>query len=168
MFRKVCKLIITIIITFFVTQNLSLDFVKTSHFNIITVNTVFTVFLFTSLYILLGFLNERIIQFFQEAGAMKNVYKNIERGIGSSLISIIFSLINLIVVDTIKDLDIIVNFMYGLELLFLIITIYYFLKTMKNLKIIINSINIEREHIKDMENADKEAYEIINSVKENK
>ena len=168
MFRKVCKLIITIIITFFVTQNLSLDFVKTSHFNIITVNTVFTVFLFTSLYILLGFLNERIIQFFQEAGAMKNVYKNIERGIGSSLISIIFSLINLIVVDTIKGSDIIVNFMYGLELLFLIITVYYSLKNLINLKVIINSINIEREHIKDMENADKEAYEIINSVKENK
>lgn len=166
--RKVCKFIITIIITFFVTQKLSLDFVKTSHFNIITVNTVFTVFLFTSLYILLGFLNERIIQFFQEAGAMKNVYKNIESGIDSSLISIIFSLINLIVVDTIKDSDIIVNFMYGLELLFLIITIYYFIKNLKNLKVIINSINIEREHIKDMENADKEAYEIINSVKENK
>ena len=166
--KKVCKLIITIIITFFVTQKLSLDFVKTSHFNIITVNTVFIGFLFTSLYILLGFLNERIIQFFQEAGAMKNVYKNIESGIGSSLISIIFSLINLIVVDTIKNFDIIVNFMYGLELLFLIITIYYFIKNLKNLKVIINSINIEREHIKDMENADKEAYEIINSVKENK
>ena len=166
--KKVCKLIITIIITFFVTQKLSLDFVKTSHFNIIIVNTVFIGFLFTSLYILLGFLNERIIQFFQEAGAMKNVYKNIESGIGSSLISIIFSLINLIVVDTIKNFDIIVNFMYGLELLFLIITIYYFIKNLKNLKVIINSINIEREHIKDMENADKEAYEIINSVKENK
>lgn len=166
--KKVCKLIITIIITFFVTQKLSLDFVKTSHFNIIIVNTVFTGFLFTSLYILLGLLNERIIQFFQEAGAMKNVYKNIESGIGSSFISIIFSLINLIVVDTIKDSDIIVNFMYGLELLFLIITIYYFIKNLKNLKVIINSINIEREHIKDMENADKEAYEIINSVKENK
>lgn len=168
MFRKVCKFIITIIITFFVTQKLSLYFVKTSHFNIITVNTVFTVFLFTSLYILLGFLNERILQFFQEAGVMKNVYKNIESGIGSSLISIIFSLINLIVVDTIKDLDIIVNFMYGLELLFLIITIYYSLKNLINLKVIINSINIEREHKKDMENADKEADEIINSVKENK
>ena len=71
-------------------------------------------------------------------------------------------------VDTINDLDIIVKFMYGLELLFLIITIYYFIKNLKNLKVIINSINIEREHIKDMENADKEAYEIINSVKENK
>lgn len=166
--RKVCKLIITIIITFFATQKLSLYFVKTSHFNIITINTVFIEFLFTSLYILLGFLNERIIQFFQEAGVMKNVYKNIESEIGSSFISIIFSLINLIVVDTINDLDIIVKFMYGLELLFLIITIYYFIKNLKNLKVIINSINIEREHIKDMENADKEAYEIINSVKENK
>lgn len=163
--RKVCKLIITIIITFFATQKLSLYFVKTSHFNIITINTVFIGFLFTSLYILLGLLNERIIQFFQEAGAMKNVYKNIESGIGSSFISIIFSLINLIVVDTIKDSDIIVNFMYGLELLFLIITIYYFIKNLKNLKVIINSINIGREHRKDMENADKEADEIINSVK---
>ena len=71
--RKVCKLIITIIITFIATQKLSLYFVKTSHFNIITINTVFIEFLFTSLYILLGFLNERIIQFFQEAGVMKNV-----------------------------------------------------------------------------------------------
>jgi len=56
---KIIKMVFIVIMTLIISQFIDVSVVKNNHFNMITVNAVFIGFLFTSLSILLGFLNER-------------------------------------------------------------------------------------------------------------
>ena len=149
--------IITIIISFI----LKLDFIKDSHFDLITVNSVLIGFLFTSLSILLGFLNEKIIQFFEKAGALRKVYQNIEDGICFSLLSIAVSIINLTIVEKYVLNKIVINFLYALEINFLIITLILLFITINNLKIIIESIKFNKFKSDKQKNAEEEFNELF-------
>ena len=78
---KIIKMVFIVIMTLIISQFIDVSVVKNNHFNMITVNAVFIGFLFTSLSILLGFLNEKVVRFFEKAGALKVVYSSIEKGL---------------------------------------------------------------------------------------
>lgn len=160
------KLIMVFIVTIIGSQFLGVNFVKDNHFNIITINSVLIGFLFTSLSILLGFLDKRIIKYFQQAGALKDVYSNIEKGIVYSFISIAISLINLIVVEEIIVNKFVIKSMYGFEIIFLLLTLISLLKTLKNIKILIDSIKIDNIKEVKEENLNKEASSILAEYKQ--
>lgn len=61
--------------------------------NIITINSVFAGFMFTSLSILIGVLSSDTIKRLEKASLMEEIYKNIFCGIYCSLLSIVFSLV---------------------------------------------------------------------------
>lgn len=158
---KIIKIILIGIITLVTSQFFQVSVVKTNHFNLITANSVFIGFLFTSLSILLGFLNEKVVRFFEKAGALKQVYSSIEKGIICSLLSVILSFINLIITEKYISNEKVINSLYGFEIVFLIITLYYLFKTLYNLKIIVDSIKITRQKEDEEEKANEELQEII-------
>ncbi|RXI38742.1 hypothetical protein DP129_11020 [Clostridium tetani] len=159
--KSIRKIIILIIIPIAMSFFLKLDFVEDNHFNLITVNAVFIGFLFTSLSIMLGFLNESIIQFFEKAGVLKKVYNNIEKGIFYSIISVVLSLINLTISEKYISDQTIINLLYSTELFFLIATIYCLLYTIKDLKIVVDSIRISKVKKAEKEKADSELDNIL-------
>ena len=53
------------------------------------------------------------------------------------------------------------NSLYGFEIVFLIITVYYLFKTLYNLKVIVDSIKITRQKEDEEEKANEELQEII-------
>jgi len=141
---KIIKMVFIVIMTLIISQFIDVSVVKNNHFNMITVNAVFIGFLFTSLSILLGFLNEKVVRFFEKAWALKVVYASIEKGIVCSLLSVILSFINLVITEKYILNDKVINSLYGFEITFLIITTYYLFKTLYNLKVIVDSIKITR------------------------
>lgn len=165
---KVIKFIVLVVITAIVSRFFELSFVKEAHFDLITVNSVLIGFLFTSLSILLGFLNETIVKFFEEAGALKDVYKSIEKGIEYSLFSIIMSFVNLMIVEKYIQLNIILKYFYGLEINFIIVALYFLFKTLYYVKIIVNSINVSKKKESDEEKANKKLKDTIEKYSSNK
>lgn len=161
---KFVKIGIMLGITCISSQFMQIDFVKSNHFNLITINSVFIGFLFTSLSILLGFLNESIVQLFEEAGTLKNVYLSIENGISCSLCSIVISLLNILFSEKYILNKIVINSLYGFEIMFIGISIYYLFFTLKNLKIVVNSINIDRKNRRKEDEADKEVEDLIKNI----
>lgn len=159
---KYIKIILICLITIIISQFIDVSVVKNNHFNMITVNAVFIGFLFTSLSILLGFLSEKVVRFFEESGSMKKVYYNLEMGILYSISSVILSIINLTIVESYCSNSIIIKSFYGLEIMFLVITVYLLLKTLFNLKIIIDSIKINKQRYEEEKRANEELREIIN------
>ena len=109
-----------IIMSVFTSLIADVGFVKDNHFNLITVNSVLIGFLFTTFSILLGFLDEKIIQIFEEAGALKKVYSNLILGIKYSLVSIVISMLNMTLFEKYISNKVLINIIYSLELMFLI------------------------------------------------
>ncbi|OOL98995.1 hypothetical protein CLACE_04910 [Clostridium acetobutylicum] len=140
---------------------LKIDFVKSNHFNLITVNSVFIGFLFTSLSILMGFLNESIVQLFEEANALKKVYDNIQKGILFSLGSICISIVNLTIIEKYVSNTTVIKSFYSLELSLLLITLYFLFITIQDLKVIVDSIRIEKLKIKKNNEANKELESLL-------
>ncbi|EGO87444.1 hypothetical protein G8S49_01610 [Clostridium botulinum C] len=140
----------------------NVESIKVNHFNLITANSVLTGFLLTSLSMLLGFLNETIIQFFEEAGALKRVYDNIENGIVYSLGSITMSIINVIISEKYITNKIVINYLYSLEIMLLVITLYYLFITIKNLRIIVDSIKLDRMKKRNQKDVNKDLDKLLN------
>ena len=140
-------------------------FVQDNHFNLITVNSVIIGFLFTTLSILLGFLNEKIIMLFEKAGSLKEVYENIEYGIIYSLLSSIISFINLIFIEEYVKNQNILNIMYSIELALMIFSLMKLLYTIKDLKVLIDSIRIDKKKDEERKKADEKVNEIIRNNK---
>ncbi|OSA69912.1 hypothetical protein [Clostridium botulinum] len=149
------RYIVVLLINTIATLLINVDAIKDNHFNLITANSVLTGFLLTSLSMLLGFLNEEIIQFFEEAGALKKVYNNIEQGIKYSLGSITMSIINLVISEKYITNKIMINYLYSLEILLLVITLYYLFSTVKNLRILVDSIKLDRMKKRNQRKANK-------------
>lgn len=155
------KVTLIFVITVVLSQIVEISFIEENHFNLITVNSVFIGFLFTSLSILLGFLNEKIVQFFEKAGALQDVYRSIENGISYSLFSILLSFINLMFSEKFLKQKMVLNSLYGFEITFIIIALYFLFRTLYYLKIIINSIQIDKKKETETEKADKELKDVI-------
>lgn len=113
------------------------------HFDLITVNSIFSGFLFSSLSLIVGLNDSKLINNLEKAGFMNNIYFNILFGISCSLISIALSLIMVFI----KKIQV-VYFLHkilipGSELLTLIMTIIIFTKSVIDVKFIIKSVRKE-------------------------
>lgn len=124
------------------------DIIAENQFNIITVNTVFAGFLFTSLGIVAGFSDNASIRKFERIDTMDNIYNNILKGIIFSIVSIVIGLI-IVVINfeyIIKDVfiyNILKSTGYIFELFSLIITIIYFCLSVKHTFFAISVVRLE-------------------------
>lgn len=118
-------------------KGLDLELISENQFNIITVNTVFAGFLFTSLGMIAGFNNNSGIIKFERTKTMDNIYNNILKGIIFSVISIIIGLIIVLfnfeyIIKNLVAYNLLRTTGYILELFFLIMTIIYFATSVKD------------------------------------
>lgn len=124
--------------------------VNSNLFNIITVNSVFAGFLFTSITFFVGVSNTKTIETLERINYMEKVYNNLIIGFLSSLISITLSVIGIFVVPQILKIELIKNnfisiYIFNklipiLILSFLGHTIINFIFATNHLKLIIKSI----------------------------
>lgn len=148
-------LIITITFFLFIKLNvISLDVLygensAAIHFNLITVNSVFAGFLFSSLALLVGANATRTIVILERTNHIENIYKNITNGLISSLSSIMVSLVCIFIVPSIEKNNIVINqltifinktLLPALVLLLIIFTIASFIIATNDIKFIIKSI----------------------------
>lgn len=110
------------------------------HYNLITINSVLSGFMFTSLSLILSMTNTKTIKKLEQSKYMDSIYDNISIGIITSLISIALSLIMIFVIpDTPHSYigNILIPF---IELLSLIITIGCFMLSIFDVKLIIKHV----------------------------
>lgn len=148
MVKNIGKVVLILIVSIVISLISNVNFVRSNHFNLITVNSVLIGFLFTSFSILLTLLSEEIIQIFEGAGALKKVYLNLTNGIKYSLMSISISLLNMTILEEYISKKNIIDVAYSLELLLLIVTIYYLFCVIKDIKDMVDSIREARIKIR--------------------
>lgn len=127
---------------------LDFDIIAENQFNIITVNTVFAGFLFTSLGIVAGFSDNVSIRKFERIDTMDNIYNNILKGIIFSIISIVIGLIIVVInfeniINNIFIYNILKSTGYICELFFLIMAIIYFCLSVKHTFFAISVVRME-------------------------
>lgn len=111
------------------------------HFDLITVNSIFSGFLFSSLSLIVGLNGTKSINKFEKAGFMENIYFNIIFGITTSILSIAFSLFMLFGYKLIDKIYFLYKFLIPTcELLFLLLTIIIFIKAVFDVTFIIKSV----------------------------
>ncbi|MVO71751.1 hypothetical protein GOD95_09895 [Paeniclostridium sordellii] len=111
------------------------------HFNLITVNSIFAGFLFSSLSLIVGINNIKIINFLDKAGYIKNIYVNIILGIIFSFISITAALTSMFANDIFQEIKIISSFVIpSIELLALLLAMITFVKAVIDISFIIKRI----------------------------
>lgn len=159
--KYIKRVIIVLSVSFGVSLICDVSFIKNNHFNLITANSVLIGFLFTSLSIMLSFLNEKVVQLFEKAGALKIVYKSISIGIEYSIYSIIISLLNMILLEKYINNNYVLNLIYSLEFMLLIFTMYYLLITIKEVKVIVESIKFNNVRTKEKEQIDSQIEHIF-------
>lgn len=136
----VAKIILIILFIFFMSKFLNINFIKNSHFDLITVNSIFSGFLFTSLSILLGFNNEEIIEFLEEGDYLDSVYQNVTKGLIFSIVSIITSILNLTIFESYSYFINVLKYLHSAEMTFLVITIIKFIRAIIDLSFLISNI----------------------------
>lgn len=134
------KIILLVLFIFFMSKFLNINFIKKSHFDLITVNSIFSGFLFTSLSILLGFNNEGIIEFLEEGDYLNSIYGNITKGLVFSIVSIVISILNLTIFESYSYFVNALKYLYSAEMIFLIITIVKFIHAIIDLSFLISNI----------------------------
>ncbi|UFH63849.1 hypothetical protein KQH81_10825 [Clostridium cadaveris] len=159
--KKIKRIFLILIISGIVSLICNVDFVKDNHFNLITINAVLIGFLFTSLSIMLGFLKEEIIQLFEKAGALKKVYESIEYGIEYGVYSIIVSLFNMLMIEKYLHQGYLLNYLYSIEIVLLLVSIYRFLITLSNIKIVVESIRFDNLNKKEKKKVDEEIEDVF-------
>ncbi len=132
------------------------------HFNLITVNSIFVGFLFSSLALVLGLNSISSIQRLEKGGFMDNIYFNLIFGITTSFTSIFISLF-MIFCRNIINADILINTIVpSVELLLLIFTIIIFIKSVVDVKFVIKSV---RRSVKKSMPDEEELQETLNLIK---
>lgn len=151
--------VLLIVITYI--GGIDLNIIAENQFNIITVNTVFAGFLFTTLGIIAGFSNNPSIRKFERIDTMDNIYNSILKGIIFSISSIVIGLIialfnfqhilnNIFIYSMLKSIG------YIFELFFLIMTIIYFSLSVKNTFFAISVVRLEiKNKLPDKENTQR-------------
>lgn len=129
-----------------------------AQFNLITVNSIFAGFLFTSITFFTGITTTKTIEIFERINYMDKVYGDINTGFISSVTSIVFSLISIFIVPSLLQNELIHNsgvLNYLLRVInplliitFMIYTILQFIISIKHLNFIIKSIR--RKSIKNV------------------
>lgn len=148
-------IIITIIFLLFIYfKVISLDMLSgkdgiTIQFDLITINSVFAGFLFSSLALLVGASATKTIIILERTNQMENIYRNITNGLISSLTSIIISLVCIFIVPSIEKNNIMINnstifidktLLPALVLLLIMFTIASFIIATNDVNFIIKSV----------------------------
>ncbi len=161
-------LLILIILAFaYYKGALDLKLITENQFNIITVNTVFSGFLFTSLGIIAGFSNNTSIRKFERISTMDKIYKCILKGLIFSVLSSIVALIIALfdfnfIIGNRYIYNILKSIGYISELFFLAMTIIYFSFSVKNTFF---AISVVRADIKSKIPNKEETQKILNKIK---
>lgn len=114
------------------------------HFNLITVNSIFAGFLFSSLSLIVGIHNIKVIAFLDKAGYINNIYTNIIIGIIFSFISISAALIKLFVGGSFRSIELISNLIIpSIELLALLLVMITFIKAVIDITFIIKRVRYD-------------------------
>lgn len=114
------------------------------HFNLITVNSIFAGFLFSSLSLIVGIHNIKIIAFLDKGGYIKNIYNNIILGIIFSFISISAALMKLFLGGSLKRIELISNLIIpSIELLALLLVMITFIKAVVDISFIIKRVRYD-------------------------
>lgn len=143
------------------------NIIAENQFNIMTINTVFAGFLFTSLGIIAGFSDNASIRKFERIKTMDNIYNNILKGIIFSILSIVIGLIivlfnfsflikNLFVYNILKSTG------YIFELFFLMLAIIYF---SLSVKYTFFAISVVRTDIKSKLPNQEDVRKILDKIK---
>jgi len=120
-----------------------------NHFNLITINAIFAGFLFSSLALIVGLFNDKVLIRLERANFLDDIYRKIMFGITNSLVSIVISLLNIFVNPRVTESitgkylwlkTIITTYLFSLELFFLIATIVLFILSVRNIRFIIKSV----------------------------
>ena len=146
------------------------------NFNLITVNSIFAGFLFSSITFLIGITGSKTIDTLERITYMDKVYSNLILGFISSIISIIISLMCIFIIPNLMKIDFVIKskvlyFIIGemipiTSLILLIYTIIKFLLSMKHITFIISSI---RRKIMKRNPVDKDSIErTLNEIKGNR
>lgn len=119
-------------------------------FNIITVNSVFAGFLFTSITFFVGVSNTKTIETFERINYMQKIYDNLINGFISSMISILLCVFSIFITPQLNKIAyvdnssffqwILITIIPILILSFLLHTIFNFMKAINHVKKIIESI----------------------------
>lgn len=112
-------------------ENTTLDF----HLTVLTINAIFAGFLFTSLGIMVSFLDRERVKRLDRAGYMDNYYNSIYIGLLFHVVSIFCALLVLII----PNLDQL-SLLLQLEQLFLFAGVIFFVKSVINIGRIINKV----------------------------
>lgn len=145
-------LLFFIIINFFSLLDLSplIKDVNSNLFNIITINSVFGGFLFTSITFFVGVSNTKTVETFERIDYMEKIYNNLINGFMSSMISVLLCVFNIFIGPQLLKTDLIStnSFMVWIIqdiipimiLSFLSHTIVNFVMAIKHIKLVITSI----------------------------
>lgn len=148
--KKISKLRIIMIFIFFVLvyflgNKIDLSIIAKSHFNIITINTVIIGFLFTSLSILLGFLNKDLIDYLEDIEYMEKVFSKISFGMFLACINIALCMFNLIFLSSTPQFPCWKNYLYSLEVMLVIVVFANFILALFNVNIVVREIRKARK-----------------------
>ncbi|MEG0857919.1 MAG: hypothetical protein RSG52_15750 [Terrisporobacter sp.] len=162
------KLPAVIIFTAIIASCFKLDFsfVGDNHFNFITVASVLAGLLFTSLSMMMGFLNNEIMRIFERADLLKDVYSRMILSINLDIFFIIFSLINIVLFEQVISDKVIMNLVYAIELAIIVYSLYVTLLVVNDIKVIVNSIHIDNKNKVETEDANQVLDNIITKYKD--
>ncbi|SKA89792.1 hypothetical protein SAMN05428976_11359 [Clostridium sp. USBA 49] len=149
-------------ILFYLINNEILDIsvIKNNHFNLITVNSIFAGFLFTSLGVIMSLYSNELLVKLERTSIMNDIYVDIFTGIVFSVISIIISVANsFISIDNITNNNLkyfFSNIMLVLELYFLLVAILQFIISVNDTRFIIKTVRLNlKKHFPSKENINK-------------
>lgn len=152
-------------------QFINIELLNQNHFNLITINAIFAGFLFSSLALIVGLFNDKVLIRLERANFLDDIYRKILYGITNSLLSIIISLFNIFAKPTLTESIIgkslwlrtfITTYLYSLELFFLISTIVLFILSVKNISFIIKSV---RERVRNELPKNEGTEKVIERIK---
>ncbi|EPY6430583.1 hypothetical protein ACWO41_001331 [Clostridium sporogenes] len=129
----IISFIIVVVFKYYNFINFDNNFNRGDHFNIITINSVLAGFLFTSLGIIVGGLGKEKIDRLERGGYLDKYYGAIYIAILFNIVSIISGI--LIIFGSKSN-----NWLIYFEQISLIMSVIFFIKSMNNLRKIINNI----------------------------
>lgn len=147
LYKNKANIILILLFTVFACMSIYFEFIpklpekNDVHFNLLTISTVFSGFLFTSLGILIGFIDKANMPDLESAGFVGQYFNGILTGIALFLISVATSLVLIILKDIPYQLK-----LYNLEVFTLLGGITFFIKAVIDVFAILRKV---RMHIRE-------------------
>lgn len=151
-------IVLTVILISKCDSYINIEFLVGNEFNLITINTVLVGFLFTIYTILIPLLDEEALKSYTKTGEINSVFKNINRGIVSGTLSVIFTIIGLSVFKVDKDLPIlkIHKIWLGIEIMFFLVVMFSTLLSIINISTIVEDVRRSKEKLIQKADVDEE------------